>query len=203
MITSERICEFIENAEAGIPKELPPVEGFSSPKVRRLLNQLGSVSKKYLEIEVHVGSTFIPACYNNPHLSATAIDDWSMFGDVRPQFEKNATEYLTCDVKIIAADAFAVSLGEIAYPVDLYFYDGPHDFTSQYKAIRYFAPILADQCVVVVDDCNWEEPRRGTVKALAEIDFDVVWNCLLPARIERDVQEWWNGLLVMLLERHK
>lgn len=203
MIDGESLCEMIANAEAKLPHYIPPVEGFSSGNVRRLLNQLAKVSTKYLEIGVHVGSTFIPACYDNPHLSATAIDNWSMFGDVRAQFEKNIAQYLSCKVNVIRGDFTQVDLNLIDSPVDLYFYDGPHDQASQFLAITKFAPILADRCVVVVDDCNWEEPRNGTISALEKIDFDVLWNCLLPAQIQRDMQAWWNGLLVLLLERRK
>ena len=56
--------------------------GFTSPKVRHLLNNLGSLDGlDYLEVGVHRGATFVAANYRNTLASATAVDNWSEFAD--------------------------------------------------------------------------------------------------------------------------
>src|SRR5689334_19416133 len=57
-------------------------KGFTSPKVRHLLNNLGHLDGlDYLEVGVHRGATFIATNYRNALSSAVAIDNWSEFDD--------------------------------------------------------------------------------------------------------------------------
>ena len=80
MITRDYIDYAIQQAEAGIP-DIPPIKGFSSDKVRRLLNWLCKPEgTNYLEIGTHRGSTLIPALYGNDHTIATCIDVWERVG---------------------------------------------------------------------------------------------------------------------------
>ncbi len=68
--------------------------GFTSPKVRHLLNNLGSLEGlDYLEVGVHRGATFVATNYKNALASATAIDNWSEFaesGTVKDEFLRTA-----------------------------------------------------------------------------------------------------------------
>src|SRR3990170_3014601 len=85
MYSIEEIQEFINRIEAGeftLPEEVLSIEGYSSRKIKQLLNRLCSKpDTTYLEIGLHVGSTFIPALYNNPIKAAVGIDNWSLPDD--------------------------------------------------------------------------------------------------------------------------
>jgi hypothetical protein len=180
---------------------LPDVEGYSSRKVRYLLNSLGTQAKHYLEIGIHVGSTFVPAMHGNSELKGTAVDNWSLFGNCRPQFEASLAEHLSSqmgNIQIIEQDCFTIDLKTIE-PVDLYFYDGDHGRVAQYKAFTYFAPVLVDRFVALVDDFNWAEPREETYRAIKDMGWKIEWEKFLPARYERDTEEWWNGLWVAIV----
>lgn len=197
--------QLIEDAEQGrvtLPREIETLPGFSSPRVRRLLNALCSQpGAVYLEIGVHVGSTFIPAVYGN-EARATCIDNWQMFAGAREQFQAHVKQYIPDRaINVVDHDCFTVDLARVPSGVNVYFYDGDHSADAQHKALTYFAPILADQFVLIVDDCNWEEPREETKRAIKELGWREVWGRLLPGAYNGDQAQWWNGLYVGLIEK--
>lgn len=198
----QQLIEEAANGKPVLPTEIETVPGFSSPRVRRLLNALCSQpGTVYLEIGVHVGSTFIPAVYGNG-AQATCIDNWQMFAGAREQFQVHVKQYIPDRViNVIDHDCFTVDRARIPQGVNVYFYDGDHSAQAQYNALAYFAPVLADQFVLLVDDCNWEEPREETKRAIKELGFREVWGELLPGAYNGDQDQWWNGLYVALIEK--
>lgn len=202
MIEISDIEHATSEAENGRPAEIPVVPGYSSPKVRRLLNNLCSnPGVIYLEIGTHLGSTFIPALHGNQAL-ATCIDNWSLDGHTKSDFQSNLDLFLPeREVTVIESDAFQVYLPLINQPVNVYFYDGPHDRNSQYMAFSYFNPVLADRFVVLVDDVRWVEPREETQRAIKDLKYKVLWERTLPAKSRGDPDAWWDGLYVALLEK--
>ena len=202
MIEISDIEHAISEAENGRPAEFPVVPGYSSPKVRRLLNNLCSnPGAIYLEIGTHLGSTFIPALHGNESL-ATCIDNWSLDGHTKADFQANLNRFLPGrDVVVIESDAFQVDLNLIDQPVDVYFYDGPHDRNSQYMAFSYFNSVLADRFVVLIDDVRWVEPREETQRAIKDLKYKNLWERTLPAKGRTDLEAWWDGLYIALLEK--
>lgn len=204
-MTPDDLKNIIEEAVSGrpeLPLDLANFEGgFSSPRVRRLLNALCSLpDTNYLEIGVHTGSTFIPAVYGNT-AQVTCIDHWRMF-DSKPGFDKNVKRFIPeRKINVIDHECFSVNLADIPSNVNVYFYDGDHGREAQYKAVTYFAPVLANEFVLIVDDCNWEEPREETKKALKDLGYTVLFEQLLPGAYNGDLIGWWNGLYVALVRK--
>jgi hypothetical protein len=165
MLAIAELQDAISKADSG-DFYVPDVEGYTSPKCQRLLNLLGAQSSHYLEIGTHKGACFIPCLYGNQALKGTVIDNWSLSGNHRPAFEANCAAHIPhADMLIIEQDCFTVDLKAITPAVDLYFFDGYHDRRSQYLALTYFAPVLADEFIFLVDDYNWAEPREETEPA--------------------------------------
>lgn len=204
MIKIDEIQWMIDTiAKGAILRDLPTVEGYSSTMVRQLLNALNSHpnTKRYLEIGVHMGSTFIPAVFGNK-VKPTCIDNWSRFGNFRPQFEANIKKHLPGrKVNLIECDAFQVDLSKVWQPVDVYFFDGEHSYDDQYKALTYYDHVLASQFVFLVDDWNWAEPRDATHKAIADLGYNVIKEWALEGDYNGSERGWWNGLGVFALEK--
>src|SRR6187431_694527 len=79
-----------------LSKQALEVPGFTSIKIRHLLNNLGSFSKKYLEIGSHIGSHFCSVLYENKISNAVAIDNYSEFnksGETKESFLNNAETF--------------------------------------------------------------------------------------------------------------
>jgi len=202
--TPDEVQAIINSIESGTRLPLPEVEGYSGWKVRNLLNRLVGLrpNTNYLEIGVHLGSTFIPAMFSNDTANGTAIDAWNMFGDLKAEFSKNLKTHGVFDrAKIIHADYRKIDPLEIWSPVDVYFYDGPHDRECQYKAFTHIAPVLADQFIVLVDDFNWAEPREETYRALHDLHYTIEHEWVLKGPYNGSADEWWNSLFVGIIRK--
>lgn len=200
--TLKRLITDAEQGKSELPDDILNFEGgLSSPRVRRLLNALcAQPEARYLEIGVHTGSTFIAAVYGNT-APATCIDQWQMFDHAQEQFERNVKRLIPSRAFTqIDGDCFSVELNGLR-GVNVFFYDGAHDRTSQYDAIKHYADRLARRCVLLVDDANWEEPREETRRAVRDLGWRVLYDVLLPGDYNGSAAGWWNGLLVMLVEK--
>jgi hypothetical protein len=194
-------------AEAGRSK-LPPgvlaLPGMSSPKVRHLLNNLcDRPGIRYLEIGVLTGSTLVSALAGNPYARAWAVENWSEYGGTREGLLASLdalSEDERSRLTLLEEDCFALELSGLG-PCDVYFYDGNHARLSQRLAFTRFDPVLADPFVAVVDDWNWEDVREGTREAFAELEYEVAFDVELPALMNGDVENWWNGLWLAVVSK--
>ena len=205
-LTVEAVDASIQAAEFNWPRYLPNVPGFTSGRVRRLLNNLCSLPNvTYLEIGCHVGCTLTGALYGHTQTRAVAIDNWSLFpeqgADLERQFRRNVATHLDAAyLTVFGQDAWTVDPGGLP-KIDVYFYDGAHDRESHRRALTHFASAFADRMLYICDDWRWQEVRDGTADGLSVIPFDAVRIWELPADYERDVEKWWNILGLYLLER--
>ena len=173
--------------------------GFTSPKVRHLLNNLGSLEGlDYLEVGVHRGATFCATNYRNRLASATAIDNWSEFaenGGVKEEFLRNCSALLEPGAyQFLEQDCFTVAREQLPAPINFYLYDGEHSVDAQRKALTHFYALLDDVFIFLVDDYGWDAAKAGTQSAIGELGLERLY--------ERELTEgWWNGLYVSVLKK--
>lgn len=198
-----RAIEDADNLQSKLPKSVLAIPGMSSARVRCLLNNIVATSPgcNYMEIGCWKGSTLISACYGNTLTSCTAIDNWSQFDGPRDTFFNNVAEYIP-GVPLTCRDinCFNLKLDTIKKPIDIYFYDGGHEEEEQYQALKYFFPVLADPCILIIDD--WEHGdtiQHGTRRALAELPRTVKHEWQLSRTRLNDTTTWWNGLYIGVL----
>lgn len=174
------------------------VPGFTSPKIRHTLNNLGSFENlNYLEVGVHRGGTFVASNYKNNMKSSIAIDNWSEFaedGTVKNEFIKHCSNLLTCKYEFLEQDCFKTQKEQINKPISFYLYDGCHSLEAQKKALTHFYPMLDDVFIFLVDDYNWDDSKNGTNQAIEELNIKYLYKREL-------VEGWWNGLLVSLCKK--
>lgn len=210
-LTAAYVQWAIEEAEAGRPRRFPPVLGYTSSKVQRLIHLLcRPEGTRYLEIGTHLGGTLIPALWGNPHVVAACLDNWTWgwTADDSPQRatrerlqEKLDTWVPEADVLVVEGDMFTVDLAPFPRDITVFFYDGPHSRQGQYQGFVRFDPLFAHRFVTLVDDWNWVEPREQTARAFKDLRYRVEAEWILPAVTQRDVEQWWNGLYVALVEK--
>jgi hypothetical protein len=173
--------------------------GFTSPKVRHLLNNLGSLDGlDYLEVGVHRGATFVATNYKNRLASATAVDNWSEFaedGEVKGEFLRHCSTLLEPgSYRFIEQDCFTVTREQLRTPINFYLYDGEHSFEAQRQALTHFYAMLDDVFIFLVDDYGWDQAKAGTVEAIGELGLQPLY--------QRELTDgWWNGLYVSVLKK--
>lgn len=184
------------------------VEGFSSLKKQMLLKLAFScldAEECYLEVGTYTGKSLISALMGNEKRKCYACDNFTEFTDSN-SFDilmANLERYeLKEEVTFFNTDfRHILSQEHIQRPVGLYFYDGAHDFASQYDAIKKAEHLLAPDALVIVDDWRFAKDSRSyakeaTEKAIRESSrkFEMLYE--LPARFNGDHAMWWNGIAV-------
>lgn len=209
----EHIINSIKRAQLNkskLTKEVLECGGFSSNKIRHLLNNiLDYPNTNYLEIGVFMGSTFVSALYKNNINIAYAIDNWSEFndyGDIKKIFNDTCKKNNINNYKIFEEDCFSLDLSKIKEKINVYLYDGNHDEINQYKALKYYYPILADEFIFMVDDfdsydAKWAEVERGTRHAIDDLNLKILYENHLHSFGRNNADSWWNGFFVSYLKK--
>lgn len=211
----ELIQEAIINAYEGkskLTKEILDLPSFSSHNIKHLLNNLGGISTRFLEIGLHKAGTFVAAMFENDCIGV-GVDNWSQLeqgGLSKKMAYDNCLKYLD-ELKIAIREIDCFKITGVEYttkhdklPIrdfDFYSYDGDHSFESQFKGITHFLPYMANEFILTVDDTNWQVPREATLKAINYLELEIVYVKHLTDGKDNGV--WHNGMDVFLLRKNK
>lgn len=187
-----------ERLNSGLHHEtVVELQGMSSPRIWHLLNNL--VQGSYLEIGVWKGSTLFAAKSGKP-IQATAIDNFSQFGDVRKEFLFN-TKNLS--FQFIEGDCFDQDvIDQVPSGIQYYFYDGGHTLADQYNALWRYIGKMSDEFVYIVDDWNEVSVKEGTARAIDDLKLTVMEAHELHTPGNGHKETWWNGIAIFRLKKN-
>jgi len=200
--------ELVDSVNNPIEINIP---GLTATRVQSLINALGKGSSRYLEIGSYQGATAAAALSGNT-LDAYFVDMWQEAPQpVREDLETPKTNSLQefrnniapykGDNKIYVSnsDMFKVNLTNISN-IDLFFYDGPHDFESTKNAVKYYSPSFANQSILIFDDANWTEVVQGAHKGIVESGLKILYSKKVLNSLESET-DWWNGIYIVVVEK--
>ena len=206
-----------------ISDEIKFMSGMSGRKYRYLINNLVSLinNPRYLEIGSWAGSTACSALYGN-EVKAVCIDNWLKFEtedyvkkvyntkDQKKEFEINTKKIITdkIDFKFIESDFRKVDYSHLG-KFNIYCYDALHDEKSQYDGIALVKPALDDMFILIIDDWNWSEVRKGTLDALKNLKIDIISKIEIRTTQDNNMpkifvgqySEWHNGYFIAVCEK--
>jgi hypothetical protein len=236
-----KVTESFNRAQAGLigmPEPLLRRSGMSGRKYRTFINQLIRLidEPQYLEVGVHAGSTLCSAIWEND-VTAVGIDNfvsyvvenphWQMtidpdtLVDPKRHLYENLKEFRgEARVEIIESDFRKVDYEDLgkASKFNVYMYDGPHKEQDQYDGITMALPALADKFVLIVDDWNWEQVRKGTMTATLDCEIDWLLGVEIMTQVIHDNQvqahtfgapyffqnsDWHNGYFIGVYKRRE
>ena len=200
-VTKELVDSVNREVNVGIP-------GLTSSRVQKLLNGLGNHSTTYLEIGAYLGATGAAVLENNA-LTAYFIDNWAE--QIQPaknsfnlpigsqkEFEENIEPYIGKNtVRVFNQDMYEVDTSQIQ-GVDLFFYDGPHEYEHVYKTVIRYRDCLANQAILVFDDSNWTDTVLAANAAVKELGLTVLYSKKILNNIESE-KDWWNGIYIIVI----
>ena len=203
----------VENANNNISKlttDVLSMDGMSGTKTRHLYNNICSLSDaNYLEIGTWKGSSFISSFYEND-INPLVIDNWAEFNGPKDEFILNVNKfYPDRKFNFIEKDCFNVFDDEIKSvfdSIDIYLYDGAHDYESHRKAITYFSHLFSKYMILIVDDFRsdtptWANVKKGTYDGIEESGLIIHHNIEIITHQESSGRsEFWNGFGLFVLE---
>lgn len=149
----------------------------------------------FVNVGVWHGFTFLSGMINNLHKKCIGIDNFSEFGGPREDFLHRFSHYRSDSHSFYDIDYVDYFMHKHNDPIGFYLYDGAHDYASQLKGLQLAEPFFAKNCMIMVDDTNWEQPRQAT--------FDFIANSVNKYKILFDVTTaynqhptFWNGVVV-------
>ena len=197
--------------KSGIPSIKNNIQGLTSPRVQTLLNLLAKGVGSYLEIGSFLGATACAVLDGNS-LNAIFVDNWqeniqpkrsdiTLPPNQKEEFEKNIEPYTkNSKVSVLDCDLFEVRTAPIQNSIQLFFYDGPHDYETTYNAIMYYYSTFTSEAILVIDDANWDGVVDATVNALSDAGAKIVYQKLM-LNSEENSREWWNGLYILVIRK--
>lgn len=196
----------------------PDVDGMNSVKKQELLRLAVSClepREAYYEVGAYKGKSLISAlAHGDRDYYAYACENFSEFRSedhtpelLRRRLERHLGPFAEKYIRVFETDfRLVTNPSDIRHPIGVFFYDGAHDFDSQYSAIMLAERVLADRALVIVDDWRFAPDsqsyaERGTRLAIAESSrrWDEV--AILPARFNGDHAMFWNGVGVFYTEK--
>ena len=215
--------------DGSLGAEVLEILGFTSPKVKHLLNNLCNFDGcSYLELGVWAGATFCSAIYNND-IHAVAIDKFgngattmcpisinaqvweNLKGTVpiRDQCISNIKKYRKDNSKIqmFQSDIFEFDFNFIKEPINVFMLDCDQsedevsrDAYFHSHIIDHCKDVFADKFIFIKDDWNWT--RHATRLGLEKLtDYKIVNEVELFTQTIEDFNDFWNGIYIALLEK--
>lgn len=195
------IVSYADSAETNLNEKALSLPGMSSRKVRNLLNKAVSYpDAKYLEIGVWHGSTLYSALYNNDPKYVVAIDNFSQFNGQKQDFFNNMNG-VGVDFTLLDSNCFSLDKSIFTDKFNVYFYDGGHTELDQERALTYYYDCMDDTFLYICDDYNWSQVKSGTANGIAKCNLKVLEEQELLTSNTGDVDSWWNGIWIALLQK--
>lgn len=214
------IINAIKEAEAnGALENSDFLSGCSGKKILGTLQRLVKLIPQdsvYLEIGVFQGMTLLHTALaaKEAGVQCFGIDNFAQFDSEKKNqqiiAERQAKLGLT-NVNLINLDYEDALLDLNKHlngrKIGLYFIDGPHDYRSQLMCLELAKPYLADNCIILVDDVNYNHVRQATADFItSHPNYKLIFEAYTrthPGNMnEKEIAEvretWWDGLHVIV-----
>lgn len=213
-MTPEELCNHVRwslteahEGRSKLDEETLAMGGFATPFQRRLVNNLCSGVKEYLEVGLFRGATFCAAACGNSDLSSTGVENFAQpFGQENVEQDLIKNIETTCPktgkINLLDQDCWSVKPEQIPNPVDVFYYDGEHGTENTARALPFYLPVLADSFVLMYDDTSWdtvsEGIKQGFERCWGKIKTVGEWIYAVPAN---EHPLYWNGISLYVIQK--
>lgn len=174
-------------------------EAMGTTTIRGVINMLAGRGSKHLEIGIYRGASLVAAAHGNPNTTCIGIDNFSMFnGDNTNELVARERISPYPNASIIKADCWEIleSFDKLRVKVDSCFYDGPHEYTDQLRALRLLSRLITRGGYILVDDINRNPVYQASCDFLEEHpEFQCVL-CKFTDKVHSRDAIWWDGFQV-------
>jgi hypothetical protein len=154
----------------------------------------------FVNVGVWNGFTFLSGVAHNPDKKSIGVDNFSQFGGPREAFLQRFNALKSAHHQFYDMDYLEYFKREHKAKIGFYIYDGDHKYEDQLKGLQVAEPYFSENCLILVDDTNWEQPRQAT--------YDFIKGSAHQYQVLLDVKTYRNGHItyhngVILFQRVK
>jgi hypothetical protein len=152
--------------------------------------------ESFVNVGVWNGFSFLAGLACNPEKVCVGIDNFSQFGGPRDAFLGRFAKYKSPVQHFFDMDYKQYFTEKQQSRIGFYIYDGEHSYHNQLEGLRVAEPFFSEDCIVLVDDTNWEEPRQATLDFVAQSSnrYEMVLDVRTAANRH---PTFWNGVMIL------
>lgn len=150
----------------------------------------------YVNVGVWNGFTLFAGMVNNPNKKCIGVDNFSEFGGPRGPFAERFGELKSEKHEFFDMDYTDYFRRFHKGKIGVYFYDGGHDYENQLRGLQLAEPFLSEDGIVIVDDTNWDDPRRATMDFIEHSGHEYEF-LLDETTAGNGHPTWWNGIMAL------
>jgi hypothetical protein len=149
----------------------------------------------YVNIGVWNGFSFLAGLAANENKVCIGIDNFSEYGGPEAEFLKRYKKLRSPKSNFYNIDYREFLQNHYQGTMGMYFFDGPHGYRDQFDALKLAEPFFSDDCIVIVDDTNWDQPRQATQDFIRGSHHQ--YEMLLDVKTRCDFHPtFWNGVMI-------
>lgn len=175
---------------------VPRMSTFAIGAIINLIVSNMNPDHAFVNVGVWHGFSFLCGMAGNPDKRCTGIDNFSEFGGPRNEFierfkkaKSDRHEFYDMDYLEYFSNVHKGSIG-------FYIYDGNHSRENQFRGLKVAEPFFADDCLILIDDINWPDPKEGTGDFIKESKNK--YEILAEEKTGNNCHPtFWNGIMLM------
>jgi len=164
--------------------------------INKLVEQM-PIGQVYLNVGIFAGWSFFAGMIGREDKKVIGVDNFCQQYNglqTKPIFEHLYKQFKTKNSTFVEKD-YLEYFETHTEQIGLYFFDGPHDYDNQYKAMEVAHPHLAKNSYVIIDDINWDDPYNATMDFIKNNKgYKIVFN---QKTITDMHPTYWNGWLIL------
>ena len=149
----------------------------------------------FVNVGVWHGFSFLSGMIGNYDKKCIGIDNFSEFGGPRDQFMKRFEIYKGTNHFFFEKDYLQYFSEIHDNPIGFYLYDGDHKYENQLCGLRIAEPFFSKNCIIMIDDTNWEEPRQATLDFIktSQKNYQILQDSRTSCKTHPTL---WNGIII-------
>jgi len=150
----------------------------------------------FVNIGVWHGFTLLSGMVNNPQKKCIGVDDFSEFGGPRDVFIERFNKYKGPKHYFYEMDYLEYFSTVHKEPIGFYVYDGNHSYENQINGLRVAEPFFSKNCIILIDDVNYDEARQGTTDFILSSSYE--YQIILDETTSCNSHfTLWNGVIIL------
>ncbi len=149
----------------------------------------------FVNVGVWNGFTFLSGLAHNPEVRCIGVDNFSEFGGPREAFLERFNKMKSPKHSFYDMDYEEYFATIHKEKIGFYIYDGGHKYEDQLKGLQVAEPFFSDNCIILVDDTNWDDPREATYDFIKQSKHE--YKVLLDKKTARNGHlTYHNGIII-------
>jgi hypothetical protein len=150
----------------------------------------------FVNVGVWHGFSLLSGMIDNAGKRCVGIDNFAWFGRPRKAFFERFNNYKSSNHYFYEMDYIEYFSKVHKDPIGFYVYDGPHRYDAQLRGLQTAEPFFSQNCIIVIDDTNWNDPRRATLDFISQSSHE--YRILLDRTTSRNGHPTlWNGIMII------